>query len=124
MQCTVLKDSFSVCRLKFGEEAKLPLGETYCFFSKTDEELSLICETKNVPELAEMREDGYKGFRFDGILNFSLIGVLAHCTDILAKAKIPVLAVSTYNTDYVFIKEEQFSKAVESLSAKGYVLKP
>ncbi|MCQ2433216.1 MAG: ACT domain-containing protein, partial [Clostridia bacterium] len=66
------------------------------------------------------REDGWCAFRIIGTLDFSLIGILAPIADILAENKIGILALSTFNTDYVFIKAENKEKAVTVLTAAGY----
>ena len=61
------------------------------------------------------REDGWRAFRICGVLDFSLIGILAGITQILADRKIGLFAISTYNTDYVLTKEENFESAVLAL---------
>ena len=87
---------------------------------KTDGELSLVCPTEEVPENTLAREDGWRGFRIEGVLDFSLIGILAKISGILAEEKIGIFAVSTYNTDYIFTKEAAFSRAMDALKAAGY----
>lgn len=62
------------------------------------------------------------GFRIQGVLDFSLIGILSRLSSILAEHKIGIFAVSTYNTDYIFMKEENFSKALEVLVSEGYTV--
>ena len=66
------------------------------------------------------RDDGWKGFRIQGILDFSLIGILSKLSGILAEHKIGIFAVSTYNTDYILVKEENFEKALTALASEGY----
>jgi len=60
------------------------------------------------------------GFRIEGTLDFSLIGILAEITTALAEAKVPVFAISTYNTDYIFIEAKHSFKAKSALKSKGY----
>jgi len=69
------------------------------------------------------REDGWKGFRIEGILDFSLIGILSKISAILADNKIGIFAVSTYNTDYILVKEGDLERAAQALSKAGYVVK-
>ena len=88
--------------------------------AKTDEELSLVCPTKDVPAVTSARDDGWRGFRIQGTLDFSLIGILAKISAILAEQRIGIFAISTYNTDYIFVKEENFAKALQSLAEHGY----
>ena len=109
---------FSVCRVE-SVPANL-LEDEFCFIGKTDEELSLVCETSRVPEDALLRDDGWRALRIVGVLDFSLIGILAPIADLLAKEKIGIFAVSTYNTDYVLVKKENAERAEQTLTAAGY----
>lgn len=58
--------------------------------------------------------------RIQGVLDFSLIGILAKITGILAENNISVFAISTYNTDYVLVKKENYQNALEILEKSGY----
>jgi hypothetical protein len=98
----------------------LPSDADFCFTAKTDEEISLVCKTEDVPEKTLVRDDGWKGFRIEGVLDFSLIGILSKISAILAENKVGIFAVSTYNTDYIFVKEENFDKAINALKDNGY----
>ena len=109
---------FSVCRVS--EVPAELLKDEFCFIGKTDEELSLVCETSCVPENAFLRDDGWRALRIVGVLDFSLIGILAPIADLLAKEKIGIFAVSTYNTDYVLVKKENAERAEQTLTAAGY----
>lgn len=73
-----------------------------------------------MPECALTREDGWRAMRIEGVLDFSLVGILAQLANTLAEQQIPIFAVSTYNTDYVLIKQEKLSAAVRSLEAAGW----
>ena len=73
-----------------------------------------------MPSVTVEREDGWKGFRIEGVLDFSLIGVLSKISGILAENKIGIFALSTYNTDYILVKEENFDRALTVLSGAGY----
>ena len=92
----------------------------FWFAARTDEEISLVCKTSDVPSETLERDDGWKGFRIEGVLDFSLIGILSKISAILADNKIGIFAVSTYNTDYILVKEENFEKALSVLSENGY----
>ena len=78
-----------------------------------------MCRTCDAPENAR-REDGWRGFRVAGTLDFSLIGILAKITAVLAEKKIGVFVVSTFDTDYIFVKKERFDEAREALVEAGY----
>lgn len=86
----------------------------------TDEELSLVCRTEDVPEKTVERDDGWRGFRIEGVLDFSLVGILSKLSTILAENGIGIFAVSTYNTDYILVKAENFERAMAVLAAAGY----
>ncbi len=66
------------------------------------------------------RDDGWKAFCIQGILDFSLIGILSKIAAILADNDISVFAASTYNTDYVFVKSQNYQRGLEILKSAGY----
>ena len=90
------------------------------FIGRTDEELSLVCRTESTPANTIAREDGWRGFRIEGTLDFSLVGILAKLSSVLAENRIGIFAVSTFNTDYILVKQENFDKAMRVLAASGY----
>ncbi|MBQ4157366.1 MAG: ACT domain-containing protein [Clostridia bacterium] len=114
----ILPQRLTVC--KVSKICDVDLTQGFFFLSKTDEEISLVCETRYAPSNATHREDGWKAFRIQGTLDFSLIGILSKITTILAENQIGIFAVSTYNTDYILVKEENFKKAMDALGEAGY----
>lgn len=96
------------------------LNNKYVFISRTDEEISLVCPTNITPLEVTDREDGYRGYRIEGMLDFSLIGIIADISSSLAEGNIPIFVISTFNTDYFFIKNKYAIKAMQLLKAKGY----
>ena len=94
----------------------------FFFLGKTDEELSLVCRTEDTPAHTTERDDGWNGFRIEGVLEFSMIGILSKLSGILAEHRIGLFAVSTYNTDYILVKKENFEAALEALAAEGYTI--
>lgn len=121
MKLNLLSAPMTVCRLRAGAMPDLT-GIPFCFFARTDEELSLVCPTEFVPPDVEAREDGWRGFRIEGILDFSLVGVLSRLSGILAEKGIGIFAVSTYNTDYILVREKALDQAVRALLENGYTL--
>ena len=81
-----------------------------------------FCETNDVPENTIEREDGWRGFRIQGILDFLLIGILSKLSGILADNKIGIFAVSTFNTDYILVKDADFEKSLVVLLNAGYTV--
>ena len=118
MEIKKLNQDFSVCKVM--DYSLVNLNAEYSFIGKTDEEKSLVCLTSDVPPNVIERDDGWKGFRIQGILDFSLIGILSKIAEILAKNSISIFAISTYNTDYVLIKKENYQKALDILEYSGY----
>ncbi len=118
MKIKKLKFNFSVCKVK--DFSQVNLNSEFCFIGKTDEENSLVCITDAVPENVAERDDGWSAFRIEGILDFSLIGILSKISSLLADNNIGIFAVSTYNTDYILTKRENVNQALEVLSGAGY----
>ena len=118
MNLKILDCELSVCKIK--DTAEIPFQDDFVFVSKTDMELSLVCSTASVPKSYITREDGWKSFRVEGILDFSLIGIVAKIAGILADNQISVFVVSTFNTDYILIKSEELNRAVRLMQNNGY----
>lgn len=118
MEIKKINADFSVCKVE--DFSSVNLEDMYCFTGKTDEENSLVCMTDHVPDNVIAREDGWKAFRIQGVLDFGLTGILAKLSTLLAKNGIGIFAVSTFNTDYILTKKEHFEKALNVLSAAGY----
>lgn len=120
MVLKVLDQAFSICQVS--DFSSIDLTGEYVFIGKTDEEFSLVCESSRTPHGVLAREDGWRAFRIEGTLDFSLIGILAKISSLLADAGIGIFVVSTFNTDYVLTKTEQFDKALKVLKANGYII--
>ena len=120
MKLKRIDTTFSDCKVK--ELRAEDLAGPFVFVGKTDEELSLVCETSRVPSETLACEDGWRAFRIEGQLDFSLVGILAPIATVLAEAKVGIFAVSTYNTDYVLVKEAQFAQAMDMLAEAGYTV--
>lgn len=121
LEIKVIDQDFSICKPE--NLSQIKWEEDYFFIGKTDEELSLVCSTESVSDNTLSRDDGWKAFRIQGVLDFSLIGILSRITTLLADNKIGVFAISTYNTDYILTKKENFEDALRVLSDNGYIIK-
>lgn len=118
MEIKKLDHDLTVC--KVSTEDDIVFGQEFYFVSKTDEEISVVCLTKNTPDKTVAREDGWKAFRICGTLDFSLIGILSKISTVLADNGIGIFAVSTFNTDYILVKKDNFEKALNALQNAGY----
>ena len=109
---------FSVCKVI--DYTGINIDQPFVFTGRTDEEKSLVCPTEQAPENTIVQDDGWRAFRICGELYFSLIGILAGISKILAENAIGIFAISTYNTDYILTKEKNFEKAIKVLADAGY----
>ena len=120
MEITVLPQLFTVCQVRdFGQ---IDLSAPFVFTATTDQECSLVCPVEQAPEETLLREDGWRAFRIEGILDFSLIGILAGISSVLAAAGIGIFVISTFNTDYVLVQEGDLDWAIDALTAEGYLI--
>ena len=114
----MIDQTFSVCKVENYDG--IDIEQPFIFTGSTDEEKSLVCPESMVPSKTIERDDGWRGFRIVGQLDFSLIGILSRISEILASNKIGIFAVSTYNTDYILVKKENYEKALDALKSAGY----
>lgn len=108
----------TVCKVE--DYALVDLSAPFTFTGATDEENSLVCPSSCVPANALEREDGWRALRIEGTLDFSLVGILAPLATLLANAHIGIFAISTFNTDYVLVKDADFAQACILLADAGY----
>lgn len=120
MELKRLEYQLTVC--KVADFSDIRTESDFYFIGRTDEELSLVCKTEETPSNTIERDDGWRGFRIQGVLDFSLIGILSRLSGILAEHRIGIFAVSTFNTDYILVKEENFERALSVLESEGYTI--
>ncbi|MCR4707711.1 MAG: ACT domain-containing protein [Clostridiales bacterium] len=111
----------SVCKVT--NYNNIDLSQPFVFTGSTDQEMSLVCPTELVPGNTTNREDGWRAFRIQGMLDFSLVGILARIAKVLASNQIGIFAISTFNTDYILVKDEIFDKALTVLKNAGYPIR-
>ena len=117
IRLSVAGGAFSVCKLGGMPEGLFDGG--FCCMVKTADEVSLVCETARAPEDAVAREDGWRALKVHGPLEFGLVGILAKITSALAEADVPLFAISTFDTDYILVKEGDLETAVAALRRQG-----
>lgn len=120
MELQPLNREFSVCKLT--SVNGIDLTQTFTFLSVTDDEISLVCDSAQVPRNALRVEAGWKGLKIKGVLDFGMIGVIAKIAGILAEQNISIFVISTFNTDFILLKSTDYQKAVHLLGQNGYIL--
>ncbi len=111
---------YAICRLG-GGSAVPQWAASGGFFSitRTEDELSVVCEEGNVPD-GVLCAGGYAALKVQGPLDFSLTGILSSLSAVLAEAKISIFALSTYDTDYILVRESDKAAAAKALISAGY----
>ncbi|MES2127002.1 MAG: ACT domain-containing protein [Pseudomonadota bacterium] len=87
--------------------------------SRTPDELSIVCDESQVPDGARI-EGGWRALKVEGPLDFGLTGILAAIADPLARAGVSIFAISTFDTDYVLVKDDKVNVALAALCAAGH----
>ena len=112
----ILSSTYAICRLAPGDEIPAwAKSNTLVSITYTQNELSIIAPSSSVPDHI-VAEHGWRALAIVGPLDFSLVGVLSSLLTPLAEAKISILALSTYDTDFVLIPEAQLGDALAVLS--------
>ncbi len=120
MELERLPWELTICRVR--DPGDVRAGADIFFLCRTDREISLVCRTEDAPARAAERNDGWRAFRVRGELDFSLTGILAEISGVLAVKEIAIFAVSTYGTDYVLVKEKDFGRAAAALEEAGHAV--
>ena len=124
LQLTILENSFTIHRFPPSQNVPKQVYESpFYSISKTDDELSIVC-TSTTQLNSEKSETGWSCIRVAGSLDFSLTGILANISAILAEAEISIFAISTFDTDYILVKSARLPSARDVLLADGYTLTP
>ena len=122
LQLLLLDDRLSICKLEAGDVVPswASLGSFFSI-SRTHDELSVVCPEEAVP--ADVRaEKGWRVMRVAGSMDFSVVGVLASMTAPLAEAKVGIFSISTFNTDYLLVKEHDLNEAIVAFAAYGHTI--
>jgi hypothetical protein len=120
MRLTILPGRFAVCRL--GPQEPVPAGIADAGFvsvTRTADELSIVCVEALAPE-GGRTEKGWKCLAVQGPIPFTATGILSSLLAPLAQAAVGIFAISTYDTDYVLLKEAQLGEAVAALKEAGH----
>lgn len=123
LKLSILEDLFTIHRFPANYDIPEQIYESNFYsISKTEDELSIVCNS-SIPLNSEETETGWSCIKVLGPLDFSLTGILADISAVLAKAEISIFALSTFDTDYILVKYEQISFAKDALLPSGYTFK-
>ena len=117
MELKIIDKEFAICKVE--DFSQINLNDEFIFIGKTDNELSVVCEMESIPNNCTHTDRGWIGFRIQGEVDFSLIGIISK---LLAENKIGIFTVSTYDTDYILVKKEKIEEAKEALRDNGYII--
>ena len=118
MKLKKLDRNLSICKLASVDG--VDLSKDFYFLGKTSREYTLVCNTSEAPADTLAREDGWKAFVIDEVMDLDTVGVMAELSGILAKHQIGLFAASAYTTDYILVKESRFEEALFALAQEGY----
>ncbi len=118
---SLLPGPYAVCRL--ASDAPLPawatIEDTFVSITRTTEELSITCPQASVP-LDVQHEGGWRVLKMEGPFDLSLTGILAPIASALAEAQVNLFVISTYDTDYVLVKDSKLQRAIEAIQGLGH----
>ncbi|MFO7446539.1 MAG: ACT domain-containing protein [Ignavibacteriaceae bacterium] len=117
---TILEGEFTIHR--FAVSQKIPeeiLNSSFFWAGKTDEELSVVCRSE-IRVDSPVSDSNWSAIKVIGPMDLTIVGVLAGITGVLSAKKISIFALSTYDTDYILVKKQKLSEAIEALISEGY----
>lgn len=122
LRLRLLKEMFSIHRLDPSRPIPVTvLGSPIFFVGRTKEELSIVCRS-SIPVLHAKTEENWSCFMVEGPLDFNLTGIVARLSGALAAAEISIFPISTFDTDYIFVKQADLERAEIALNDAGYLL--
>jgi len=116
----LLTDRYGVSRLN--QDEAIPswaTGGEFFSITRTEDELSLLCELQRIPEDVLCERD-WRVLKVEGPLDFALVGILAAISQVLAQCSVSIFAVSTYDTDYILMKEKDLTVGIKALREANY----
>ena len=118
---TVLKDVYAICQLNSNSEIPGWIKDSdFYSFTRTKDEVSIVCKQSAIQGSKNKTNKNWRILKIMGPLDFSLIGIIAEISAILKKHKISVFVISTYETDYIMVKNSDLNKAIVALKNDGH----
>jgi len=110
---------YAICRLEpTCQTPRWAQDSEFCSLTRTPEELSIVCAEESVPEQVRC-ERGWKMLKLAGPIPFTVTGVVAALSEALARERIGIFVISTYDTDYVLVQEHALEAAIAALQGAG-----
>jgi uncharacterized protein len=121
MNLKIYTERYAICRLN--PDAVFPewIGGKFISITRTEEELSIVCEKDTVPSDVKCERD-WCVLQVEGPMDLSIVGVLASLTKPIAEAGINLFAISTFDTDYLLVKAERLEAAKVALENGGHTV--
>ena len=119
---TLLQDLYCVYRLNnYDNIPKEVFNQEFYNITRTFDELSIVCR-QGLLNKDIKKEEGWKVLKVEGPLDFSLVGILSHISKLLADSNISIFSLSTYDTDYIMVKENYIESAIKVLEVNGHIV--
>jgi uncharacterized protein len=120
MRIKILENTYSLCKLlPTADVPKWHLSSTFYTITKTNDELSIVCETAFVPDNVQQSK-GWRLLQIAAILDLSLTGITATFSTALANAGVNLCVIATFNTDYILVQDEKLALAKQALQNVGF----
>ena len=119
LQLSLLKETYGIC--VFPNTAPIPewsVKTSLCSITRTNKELTIVCSQSIIPSDCEYNPN-WRCFRIDGSFDLNQIGIISSLAAPLAQADISIFVISTYDTDYILVKEEKVERAIAVLNDYG-----
>ena len=120
MRLRTLPDLYAIVRLD--PDSAVPgwvYDSPFWSVTRSDSELSIVCSEEDLPDGARA-ERGWCALELVGPLDFTLTGVVASLVSPLADDEVPIFVISTFETDYLLVREHHHHAAVEALTLAGH----
>ena len=115
----VLPYALALCRLPADALWPDSPAEPFVAVTRTPDETSIVCDQASTPPGARV-ESGWRALRVRGPLAFEVVGVVASVSTALANEGVPIFVISTFDTDYVLVKEQSLERAISALRLAGH----
>ncbi len=117
----ILKDKYAIHRFDSCSDIPMWIKDSdFYSVTKTKDELSIVCkQLDSITEAAEINKD-WRILKLQGPLDFSLVGIIAEIAGILKESNITIFTISTFETDYILVKNKNLDRAIDSLKANGH----